>query len=330
MTQRNLLGILFAGWLGVTACVDNGNDVGYERSETGGEGGDAIGGGPSTGGRTGGASTGGVGVGATGGLDEAGGSSAGANTGGARGGSGGTGGGPDGTGGVLAGGTGGGGPDGSGGVVGGMGGTHTGGTGGPGGTGGVGNGGAGGADLGGAGAAAGGTGGVDTGGAGGEGGDTGGCAPLPSCNWCGGDPYYDSRGCTTGWICANGDDPCSILECSSPADCEADEICGEDTLCWPAEPTELNRSEFDYVDNPCTTDPCLPGVVAAIVEDGHAYVIVVDGHWVDTTYDWEAEWNFNGLPGQTTMAAGVVSYHTDIDGTFYYEIELTSLTYRVF
>jgi hypothetical protein len=154
---------------------------------------------------------------------------------------------------------------------------------------------------------------------------------LPSCNWCRGDEIKDSNGCVTGWICANGIDPCedSGAACSGTEDCEADEVCGDDNLCWPDSPTVLAVSEFAYVPNPCTTDPCLPGEVAAIIELGVTYIIVIDGHWVDSSYDWQTEWDFNGLPGKTTMAEGVVTYHTDLNGDVYLELELTSLTYRV-
>lgn len=61
------------------------------------------------------------------------------------------------------------------------------------------------------------------------------CPPVPSCNWCGGKSILDPKGCVTGWICANGANPCTTSPCggSSPV-CMPGEICRSDHLCWPA------------------------------------------------------------------------------------------------
>ena len=60
------------------------------------------------------------------------------------------------------------------------------------------------------------------------------CPPLANCNWCGGQSQKDSRGCTTGWRCANGADPCLVSPCTDNSPCKAGESCGTDHLCWPA------------------------------------------------------------------------------------------------
>jgi hypothetical protein len=80
-------------------------------------------------------------------------------------------------------------------------------------------------------------GGVGTGGAGGTGGistATSTCPPVANCNWCGGAAVVDSRGCITGWRCANGIDPCTKSPCTDSSPCEAGQICGDDHLCRPA------------------------------------------------------------------------------------------------
>ena len=313
MTTKHVsVALALASVLTAAGCSDNGNDVGYQDSEAGtggsGDGGSSGGtgassGGSSSGGAGGGGTTGGAGIGGVG-------------AGGVTGGSGGaTGGAGEGTGGESGGS--GGADGGSAGFTGGTAGT-TGGFGGAGGaTGGT-------AGVGGAGGVAGATGG--DGGAGGQ------CAPLPSCNWCGGDLLRDASGCVTGYVCLNGIDPCETsLQCSTTGICSDDEYCGDDGLCWPDPVTYLNVGEFAYVGNPCTTDPCLPGVVAAVRELGETYVISVDGHWVDDTYDWETNFpEVNPLPSQTVMASGKVTYHTDDGGGVYMEIELTTLTNRLF
>lgn len=323
-TNRVLAALVLVGPLAVAGCADNGNDVGYENSA--GTGGNESGGSNSrAGSAAGGSSSGTAGVAPAGG----------GGSGGSGGGSGGVvTGGTGGTGGVVIGGTSGTG----GGAAGGTGGVATGGTGGEGGVVSGGAGGTGGLGAGGeGGAVTGGTGGVVSGGAGGLAGGAGGtggsdCPPLLSCNWCDGDELLDGDGCVTGWICLNGDDPCGAsTSCSDDGDCEPGEYCGDDHLCWPDPVTYLNVSEFAYVANPCTTDPCLPGVVAAVEQYGETYVISIDGHWVDSTYDWETNFDFKGaLDGQTTMAEGRVTYRTDVNGQIYMEIELSAIYMRTF
>lgn len=68
------------------------------------------------------------------------------------------------------------------------------------------------------------------------------CPPLPSCNWCNGNPYYDSTGCIMGWTCANGADPCSTQPCWNTG-CPMDQVCGSDGLCW-------------YTNDPCSPKSC--------------------------------------------------------------------------
>jgi hypothetical protein len=43
----------------------------------------------------------------------------------------------------------------------------------------------------------------------------------------------DSKGCVTGWRCANGADPCVTQPCTSEP-CPAGQACGSDLLCWPS------------------------------------------------------------------------------------------------
>ena len=57
------------------------------------------------------------------------------------------------------------------------------------------------------------------------------CPPLPSCNWCNGQAVLDSWGCTVGWICANGVDPCTTQHCKNQ-ECAPGQFCGADGLCW--------------------------------------------------------------------------------------------------
>ena len=118
------------------------------------------------------------------------------------------------------------------------------------------------------------------GGTGGSGGSE--CDPVPACNWCGGTQVTDNDGCVVGFVCANGADPCTTNPCSSdPTECTADEVCGDDDLCWPSDAgvgadacpplPSCNWCGGSYVTDangcavgfecangadPCTTNPC--------------------------------------------------------------------------
>jgi hypothetical protein len=77
-----------------------------------------------------------------------------------------------------------------------------------------------------------GSGGIGTGGTNETGGIGGGtCPELPSCNWCGGQNVVDANGCVTGWLCANGADPCKTQPCDSSSPCAAGYTCSNQ-LCW--------------------------------------------------------------------------------------------------
>jgi hypothetical protein len=57
------------------------------------------------------------------------------------------------------------------------------------------------------------------------------CGPEPRCNWCGGVPVTDSLGCTIGYRCANGVDPCMTPPCKRTRDCPEHAFCGVEGLC---------------------------------------------------------------------------------------------------
>jgi hypothetical protein len=80
----------------------------------------------------------------------------------------------------------------------------------------------------------GGEGGVPAGGQTGTGATGGECDPPLSCNWCSGTTVYDADGCVVGYVCANGVDPCSTSACQDKTDCDPEDVCGADGLCWPA------------------------------------------------------------------------------------------------
>jgi len=163
-----------------------------------------------------------------------------------------------------------------------------------------------------------------------QGGTGGVCSdiPLTSCNWCNGDPLFDSNGCLAGWICQNGIDPCQGADCLSESDCQSDEICASDFLCWPADGTVLDVAQYaEAIAAPCTTDPCLPASIGAIINAGETYYLLVNGHRITSVSDW-ADWTGDYVPadGDQVIASGRVIYHADLLGQKYLDLELSAVS----
>lgn len=77
-----------------------------------------------------------------------------------------------------------------------------------------------------------------------------GCIGAPPCNWCGGTPFTDSKGCIVGYSCLNGQDACKTQPCGTggslvPSGCGNDETC-IDKLCW-----KKQGSTFPCGNNQC-------------------------------------------------------------------------------
>jgi len=74
-----------------------------------------------------------------------------------------------------------------------------------------------------------------------------------------------------------------------------------------------------YTANPCDTEPCLPGVVAAVMTSSINYIITINGSWC-----WEEV-----IIGSDTLKLndslrifGTVSKHIDLLNSVYYEIKV--------
>ncbi len=84
------------------------------------------------------------------------------------------------------------------------------------------------------------------GGSGGQAGDSGLpdslCPPMPSCNWCNGNPKLDANGCVIGYVCSNGVDPCEKTACYNNWDCEPSQTCKPDGLCVEKSPVVCSES----------------------------------------------------------------------------------------
>ena len=85
------------------------------------------------------------------------------------------------------------------------------------------------------------------------------------------------------------------------------------------------KGKYSCVANPCDTDPCLPGVVWAVIDENETYYhLTLDGEWL-----WGCEENFwNGYTpkeGDTVIVVGEVSEHMDTRSRPYYNIEVELL-----
>ncbi|MCK5187952.1 MAG: hypothetical protein KAR43_12550, partial [Deltaproteobacteria bacterium] len=95
--------------------------------------------------------------------------------------------------------------------------------------------------------------------------------------------------------------------------------------CFENLSTTKIRGKYSCVPNPCNSDPCLPGVVWAVIDDNETcFNLTIDGEWL-----WgceETSWNGNTpKDGDTVIVVGEVSEHMDIRGRSYYNIEVDSL-----
>lgn len=79
---------------------------------------------------------------------------------------------------------------------------------------------------------------------------------------------------------------------------------------------------YSYVSNPCTTMPCLPGMVFAVHADSAYYYLTVRGHLIFKKLSWEG---YAPEPGEIVTVTGYLSIHEDIRGDKFFELEVISL-----
>jgi hypothetical protein len=85
-------------------------------------------------------------------------------------------------------------------------------------------------------------------------------------------------------------------------------------------PTVTGR--YAFVPNPCTTQPCLPGMAYAIESGGQCFFLTLGGRWSDQAHTWEG-W----MPslGDTISVRGSIRQRLDIRGDPYFTIEAESV-----
>jgi len=89
-------------------------------------------------------------------------------------------------------------------------------------------------------------------------------------------------------------------------------------------PTALTTIKGEYlrVGNPCTTTPCLPGTVYAVLTDDRYYYLTVEGHWIWKNQPWD---EYAPTEGDQVKVTGYVSDRLDVNGNPFYEIEVVTL-----
>lgn len=83
--------------------------------------------------------------------------------------------------------------------------------------------------------------------------------------------------------------------------------------------------EYVLAPNPCTTFPCLPGVVYSVLSDGKYYYITVNQSllWAEgEQISWKG---YRPKAGDRVKVVGEIEEKRDINGKHFYQIEVKKL-----
>lgn len=76
------------------------------------------------------------------------------------------------------------------------------------------------------------------------------------------------------------------------------------------------------MDNPCTTEPCLPGGVIALQTDSISYILTVNHLWNIDSFEFEGRYiNI----GDSIQVIGVIYEKVDLKDDVYYEIDIENV-----
>jgi hypothetical protein len=79
---------------------------------------------------------------------------------------------------------------------------------------------------------------------------------------------------------------------------------------------------YAYTGNPCTTDPCLPGMAYAVLANERLCYLTVDGNWFDENRSWAG---YTPEVGDLVAVRGYLAEKKDIFGEPYCVIEVASV-----
>ncbi len=80
--------------------------------------------------------------------------------------------------------------------------------------------------------------------------------------------------------------------------------------------------QYAFIGNPCTTEPCLPGMAYAVQVAGTDYFITVEDRWFSENRAWE---DYSPEVGDWVTVSGTLREKVDVFGKPYYTIEVLSL-----
>lgn len=79
---------------------------------------------------------------------------------------------------------------------------------------------------------------------------------------------------------------------------------------------------YAFMPNPCTTEPCLPGMAYALESDGQCFFLMLDGRWLDQAHAWKG---WIPVLGDAVSVTGNVRQQIDIRGNPFFIIEVESM-----
>ncbi len=88
-----------------------------------------------------------------------------------------------------------------------------------------------------------------------------------------------------------------------------------------ARPSSIT-GKYEYLPNPCTTEPCLPGMVYAVVADDTSYFLTVDGRFFVENRPWDG---YTPAPGDQVIVTGWPASEKDVSGKPFQTFEVLTL-----
>jgi hypothetical protein len=88
------------------------------------------------------------------------------------------------------------------------------------------------------------------------------------------------------------------------------------------EATTTLTGRYDFVPNPCTTQPCLPGMAYAVESGGRHFFLTQSGRWSDQAKTWQG---WTPAVGDSVSVTGRVAERPDIRGDPFFTIEVQGL-----
>lgn len=80
--------------------------------------------------------------------------------------------------------------------------------------------------------------------------------------------------------------------------------------------------KYVFLPNPCTTEPCLPGMAYALESSGQCFFLTMAGRWSDKPIE-RGEWTPE--LGDTATVVGRVTQRRDVRGEPFLTLEVESL-----